>query len=117
MGINIKRDADFAMPHQVLQRFRVHACLRLIAALGVAADMRRDIRHLDAINLIVFADHAVEAVFPVQRDQRHTVIVEVQEPAVAVHELLLLRFSSVLDDCLKAPSDYINAFLKTGQVF
>lgn len=35
-------DADFAVPHQILQRFRVHARLCLIAAISMAADVRRD---------------------------------------------------------------------------
>ena len=76
-------DTDFAVSHQILQRFRVHACLGLIAAVGMAADVRRDVRHLNAVNLIVLADHAVETVFPVQRHQRHTVIVKVQETAIS----------------------------------
>ena len=107
MRINVKRDADFAVSHQVLQRFRVHACLRLIAAIGVAANMRCNIRHLHPVNLIILADHAVEAVFPVQRDQRHTVLIEVQEAAVAVHERFPSRFLFVLDDRLKAPGDLL----------
>ncbi len=104
---NGESDADFTMPHQVLQRFRIHACLCLIAAVGMAADVRRDIRHLHPVNLVVLADHAVEAVFPVQRDQRHTVFVEVQEAAVAVHEGFPSQFLSVLNDCLKAPGDLL----------
>lgn len=100
-------DADFAVSHQILQRFRVHTCLRLIAAIGMATDVRRDVRHLHPVNLVVLADHAVEAVFPVQRDQRHTVLIEVQEAAVAVYERFPSRFLSVLDDRLKAAGDIL----------
>ena len=59
-------DTDFAVSHQVLQRFRVHACFRLIAAIGMAADVRRDVRHLHAVNLVILLYHAIEAMLPVQ---------------------------------------------------
>ena len=68
----------------------------------MAADVRRDVRHLHAVNLVILLYHAIEAMLPVQSYQRHTFIVEVQETAVAVHELLLLWLTSVLDDRLKA---------------
>ena len=102
MSVHIKCDSNFAMSHQVLQCLGVHACLCLIAAIGVAADMRRDIRHLNAIDIVVFADHVVEAVFPVHCDQRHAVIVNIQETAVTVHKFLSLGFHSVLNDRPKA---------------
>ena len=41
--------------------------------------MRCDIRHLNAIDIVVFADHVVEAVFPVHCDQRHAVIVNISD--------------------------------------
>ncbi len=74
----------------------------------MAADVRRDVRHLHPVNLVVLADHAVEAVFPVQRDQRHTVLVEVEKAAVSVHELLFLRFAPVLNDRLKAAAETVS---------
>ena len=108
MRINVKRDTDFAVSHKILQRFRVHACLCLIAAVGMVANMRSYIRHLHPVNLVVLADHPVEAMFPMQRYQRHTFIVEVQETAVSVNKLLLLRLAPVLDDCLKAPGNLLS---------
>ena len=95
-------DADFAVSHQILQRFRVHACFRLITAIGVAADVRCDVRHLDTVDLIVFLHHSLKPMLPVQSHQRHTVLIEVQKAAVSVHELLLLWLTSVLDNRLKA---------------
>ena len=96
-------DANFTMPHQVLQRFRIHACFRLITAIGMAADVRRDVWHLYPVNLVVLADHAIEAMLPVQGDQRHTVLVEVQEAAVAVNERFPSWHLPVFNDRLKAP--------------
>ena len=99
---NRDSDADFAVSHQILQRFRVHACFRLIAALGVAADVRCDIRKLYSVNLVILLYHSLKPMFPVQSHQRHTVLIEVQKAAVSVHELLLLWLTSVLDNSLKA---------------
>ena len=39
------------MPHQVLECLRVHARLRHVAAVGMAADMGRDVRHLHAVDI------------------------------------------------------------------
>ena len=44
MSVNVHRDTNVAVPHQVLQRFRVHLGSRLIAALGVASYVRAIIR-------------------------------------------------------------------------
>ena len=46
--ISVHRNTDIGMAHQVLQRFRVHAGGH-IAAIGVAADVRRYARHLQAV--------------------------------------------------------------------
>ena len=43
--VRIHRHADVAVAHQVLQSLRVHTSLRLQAAVGVAAYVRRDVRH------------------------------------------------------------------------
>ena len=50
-------NTDVAVSHKVLQRFRVHAGFRHIAAIGVAADVRSDTRHLQAVNLVVPIHH------------------------------------------------------------
>lgn len=50
-------NTDVAVSHKVLQRFRVHAGFRHIAAIGVAADVRRYAWHLQAVNLVVPIHH------------------------------------------------------------
>ena len=62
---NGESDTDFAASHQILQRLRVHASFCLIAAVGMAADVWRNIRHLNAIDIVIFADHVVESMFPI----------------------------------------------------
>ena len=47
VGVSVERDADLAVAHQVLERFRVYARLGLIAAAGMTADVGSDIVHLD----------------------------------------------------------------------
>ena len=53
------------MAHQVLQCLWIHAGAGHVAAVGMAADVGRDIGNLDSVNLIVAFDHMVEAMFPV----------------------------------------------------
>ena len=53
MCVGVKRHADFAVPHEVLERFGVHARPCHVAAVGVAADMGRDVGKLDTENLVV----------------------------------------------------------------
>lgn len=50
-------NTDVAVSHKVLQRFRFHAGFRHIAAIGVAADVRRYAWHLQAVNLVVPIHH------------------------------------------------------------
>ena len=45
VGVSVERDADIAVAHQVLQRLRIHPSLGLIAAIGMAADVRGDVGH------------------------------------------------------------------------
>lgn len=64
MRVCVHGNADVRMAHQVLQCFRVHTSPGHIAAVGMAADMRRDIRDLNPIDFVVAANHMVEAVPP-----------------------------------------------------
>ena len=57
VSISIQSNTDVAVSHKVLQRFRVHAGFRHIAAIGVAADVRRYAWHLQAVNLVVPIHH------------------------------------------------------------
>lgn len=57
MGICVHRDPDFAMTHKVLQCLWVHSRFSHIAAIGVAADVRRYAWHLQAVNLVVPIHH------------------------------------------------------------
>ena len=59
VNVSVERDADFAVPHQVLERFRVHPGLGLIAAVGMAADVRGDVGHLDPVDIVVALDHTL----------------------------------------------------------
>ena len=59
VSVSVERDADIAVAHQVLQRLRVHACFCLIAAVGMAADVRGDVGHLDPVDIVVALDHTL----------------------------------------------------------
>lgn len=53
------------MPHQILQRFRIHPRTGHIAAVGMPANVWSNVWHLNPVNIIVSAYHTVEPVFPV----------------------------------------------------
>ena len=46
VDVNIHRDADVRMPHEVLQGLGVHPGSCLVAAVGVAANVWGNVRHL-----------------------------------------------------------------------
>ena len=102
MGVGIEGNADVGMPHEVLERLRVHARLGLIAAVGMAADVRRDVGHPHPVNVVVAVHHVVEAVLPVHGHQRQAILVQKQETAVPVDHALITRRRPVLDDGAEA---------------
>ena len=85
VSISIQRNPDFAMAHKVLQCLCVHSRFSHIAAIGVAADVRGNVRQLKAVNVIVPLNHIVESVFPVHCDQRHSIFVVVQKSRVPIY--------------------------------
>ena len=107
MSVDVHRDADVAVPHEILQRLGVHAGFRLIATVGVPADVRCDVRHLLPVDLVVAAHRMVEPVLPVHRHFRHAVLVQVQKPCVAANHLLYSRRFPVLKDRLKAAEHFL----------
>lgn len=86
------------MPHQVLERLGVHARLRHVATVGMAADVGRDVRHLHPVDIVVPLDHVVESVFPMHRHQRIAVLIREKESAVSVDHLFKSWLFPVLDN-------------------
>ena len=80
MRVDVHRHSDLTVTHEVLQGFRVHSGPRLIAAVGVAAYVRSNVRHLHQVDLIVMIDHMVKPVLPVHRHEGHPQIIQIQEP-------------------------------------
>ena len=86
------------MSHQVLERLGIHARLRHVAAVGMAADVGRDVRHLHPVDIVVPLDHVVEAVFPMHGHFRVSVLVREKESCIPFYHPLVLRFFPVLND-------------------
>ena len=55
MGICVHGDANVRITHQVLQCLWVHAGACHVAAVGMAADMGRDVGNLDSVRVIVYS--------------------------------------------------------------
>ena len=105
VGVSVERDADIAVAHQVLQRLRIHPGLGLIAAVGMAADVRGDVRHLDPVDIVVALDHMVEPVLPVHGHFWQAVLVQKQKTAAPVDHALDPGGRPVLDDGAEALLD------------
>ena len=69
----------------------------------MAADVRRDVRHLYFVDIIVTLDRMPEPVPPVHRHFRHPLGVQVQKACIAADHLFESWGLPVLDDPLKAP--------------
>lgn len=91
MRVGIHRYADVRMAHQVLQRLRIHPRSCHVRAVGVAAYMRRNRRHLYSVNLIVTVDRIPKIVLPVQGDQRFSIFLVVKKTGVSLYHRLGLR--------------------------
>ena len=102
VSVSVERDADIAVTHQVLECLWVHPGFGLIAAVGMAADVRGDIGHLDPIDIVVAFDHMVEPVLPVHGHFRQAVLVQKQKTAAPVDHALDPGGRPVLDDGAEA---------------
>ncbi len=100
------------MPHQVLERLGVHSRFCHVAAVGMAADVGRDVRHLHPVDIVVPLDHVVEAVFPMHGYQWVAVLIREKEPAVPVDHLFKPRRLPVLNN----PAETLRHVLCHGQL-
>ena len=66
--VGVQRHPDVTVPHQILQRLGIHTGFCHIAAVGVTADVRRYLWHLDAVDPIVLRYHLLESVLPMAGD-------------------------------------------------
>ena len=89
------------MSHQVLQGLWVHTSLCHIAAIGVAAYMRGDLRQRDLKQTVIFFQCMLEVLLPVHANHRHTILVYVQESAVTVNHWFDFSFFPFFQDRLK----------------
>ena len=48
-AVGVQGDRNVRMAHQILQRLRIHSSLRHVAAVGVAANVRRNVRHVNEL--------------------------------------------------------------------
>lgn len=101
MGVGIHRHTDVRVPHKVLKRLWIHSGSCHITAVGMPADMRRDVRKLYAEDVVVSLDCVLETVFPVQGYKRQAPVISEKESYVTINHDLLHPFRSVIDDRLE----------------
>ena len=68
MRVGVQGDADIRMAHQILEGVRIHSLLGFLAAVGVPADMRSDLRRLHPVDLVVLLSDVLKILFPVPDD-------------------------------------------------
>lgn len=84
MGVGIHRHTDVRVPHKVLKSLWIHSGSCHIAAVGMLADMRRDVRKLYAEDVVVSLDCVLETVFPVQGYKRQASVISEKESDVTM---------------------------------
>lgn len=89
------------MPHEILQRLRIHSRFFHIRTIDMSAYMRRDIWQLHTVDIIVPSNHMIETMLPVHCHKWHSIIIVKQESTISIYGFLHFRCSSVLNDCLK----------------
>lgn len=91
MGVRVHGYSYVRMPHKVLKSFWIHSGSCHITAVGMPADMRRDVRKLYAEDVVVSLDCVLETVFPVQGYKRQApVISEKDVEDLVVHEVYII---------------------------
>ena len=101
MCVGIHGHTDVRVPHKILKSLWVHSGSCHIAAVGMPADMRRDVRKLYAEDVVVSLDCVLETVFPVQGYKRQASVISEKESDVTINHDLLHLFRTVIDDCLE----------------
>lgn len=107
MRIRVERHSDFTVTHHVLKHLGIHPGASLVAAECMTADMGSHLRYLLLVDRVELGDDALEVVLPMQGDQGHPVLVQVQESAQAVDFGLDLRSEPLGDDFAEALGDLI----------
>lgn len=88
MSVSIHRHVNIGMPHQVLQRLWLHTSLRLITAISMSANVRRDFRHLHFKDAVVPIHRMLEPVLPMKRHFQHPTLIPKKESDITIHHNL-----------------------------
>lgn len=91
MSVCIQCDTNICTTHNVLQRFGVHAALFYVATKRMTATMRRDFRHLLPIDFGKLCPNSAKTIRPVLPGQRHTLSIQIEKSAFAIHNLCNFR--------------------------
>ena len=105
--VGVQRHADIAVSHDILQRLGVHTGLSHVGAESVPTHMGRDLGQLHTIGLVVLGNHMLHVLLPMERHHWHIVLVQTEEPCMAVDHRLFRWFLSVLDDPAEAHSHLV----------
>ena len=101
MRISVQRHANIRVPHNLLQRLRVHARLCHIGTKSMTADMRCHLWHFGFVYFIIFLTDMLEILFPVQGDHWHSIFVQIQKAHFPVYHGFCLWIFAVLNDFLR----------------
>lgn len=101
MRVCVQSNANFRMPHHVLQHFRIHTLSGHIRAVCMAADMRRNQRQLVFVRFVIALPDPLKNMLPMQRDSRPSIVIQTQKAAYAIYNGFLHRNLSCQDHFLQ----------------
>ena len=100
--IHIHGRRHFRVPHQILQRLRIHSCSGHIGTVGMPAHMRRNPRHLHRMCTIILPYHMIKILLPMPRHFRHSILIQEQKSNFVINHRFHFWSSSRLQYALKA---------------
>lgn len=101
MRICVHRHSNVGMSHQILQCFGIHSGFRLVAAVSVPANVRRNLRKLHPKNAVVSVHRILKPMLPMKCYLRHSILISEKESHITIHHNLRKIRWPVFQNCLE----------------
>ena len=96
--IHIHCRCYFRVPHQILQRFRIHSRPGHIGTIGMSAYMWCNLWQLHRMCSIILPYHMIKIFLPMPGHFRHSILIQKQKSNFVINHRLHFRASSCTDN-------------------